>query len=282
MGVFLNFKLYSIIILSIIFSSSIMGQSEYKIFGHRGCRGLYPENTIIGFQKAIKMGVDGIEFDVVVNKNLQLVISHEPYIDTSYCISNLDQKHSLNIFEMELDEIKKIDCGSKYIDRFPNQIKKKEQKPTFEELEKKLENYKGDLLFEIKCHPDYLNKYFPDYPTYAKIIVDETKDSPLLKNIFFMSFDWRILNEIYKINSNSKYIFLSQKIDFKKELDFLTFKPFALGLNHKIISKSIIDSAHNQNQLVYAWTVNSVEIFKKLIEINADGIITDYPDKIKK
>ena len=45
-----------------------MGQSEYKIFGHRGCRGLYPENTIVGFQKAIQMGVDGIEFDIVLNK----------------------------------------------------------------------------------------------------------------------------------------------------------------------------------------------------------------------
>ena len=51
MSIFLNFKLYSIIILSIIFSSPIMGQSEYKIFGHRGCRGLYPENTIVGFSK---------------------------------------------------------------------------------------------------------------------------------------------------------------------------------------------------------------------------------------
>ena len=277
----MNVKLYSVIILSIIFSSTIMGQNEYKIFGHRGCRGLYPENTIIGFQKAIKMGVDGIEFDVVVNKNLQLIISHEPYIDTSYCISNLNQEHSLNIFEMSLDEIRKIDCGTKYIDRFPNQIKKKEQKPTFEELEKKIKDFKGDLLFEIKCNPDYVNKYFPDYKTYARTIVDETKDSPLLKNIIFMSFDWRILNELYKINSTSKYIFLSEKNNFIKDLDFLNFKPFALGLDYKIISKSIIDSAHDQNQLVYAWTVNSFEIFKKLIEINADGIITDYPDKIK-
>ena len=92
-----------------------MGQSEYKIFGHRGCRGLYPENTIVGFQKAIQMGVDGIEFDIVLNKNLQIIVSHEPYVDTSYCISNLNQDHSLNIFEMSLDEIKKIDCGSKYI-----------------------------------------------------------------------------------------------------------------------------------------------------------------------
>ncbi|MBH19601.1 MAG: hypothetical protein CL851_04155 [Crocinitomicaceae bacterium] len=282
MSILSKLKFCSIIIFSIKFSSSIMGQSEYKIFGHRGCRGLYPENTIVGFQKAIQMGVDGIEFDVVLNKNLQIIVSHEPYVDTSYCISNLNQDHSLNIFEMSLDEIKKIDCGSKYIDRFPNQIKKKEQKPTYKELEKKLENYNGDLLFEIKCHPDYVNKYFPDYSTYAKIIDDETKDSPLLKNIIFMSFDWKILNELYKINSGSKYIFLSEKNDFMKDLDFLTFKPFALGLNYKIISKSIIDSAHDQNQLVYAWTVNSVETFKKLIEINADGIITDYPDKIKK
>ena len=259
-----------------------MGQSEYKIFGHRGCRGLYPENTIVGFQKAIQMGVDGIEFDVVVNKNLQLVISHEPYIDTSYCISKLDKNHSLNIFEMELDEIKKIDCGSKYIDRFPNQIKIKEQKPTFKELEKKLENYEGDLLFEIKSHPDYVNKNFPDYPTYARTIIGETKNSPLLKNIIFMSFDWRILNELYKINTNLKYIFLSEKKDFTNDLNFLTFKPFALGLDYKIISKSTVDSAHDNNQLVYAWTVNSFEIFKNLIEINADGIITDYPDKIKK
>ena len=282
MNVFFNLKFCSLIIFSIILILPIMAQSEYKIIGHRGCRGLYPENTIEGFHKAIKMGVDGIEFDIVANKNLQLIISHEPYVDTSYCISNLNQEHSLNIFEMSLDEIKKIDCGSKYNDKFPGQIKKKEQKPTFKELEKKLKNYKGDLLFEIKCHPDYVNKNFPDYSNYARIIIDETKNSPLLKNIIFMSFDWRILNELYNLNSNSKYIFLSEKKDFTNDLNFLTFKPFALGLDYKIISKSTIDSAHDNNQLIYAWTVNSFEIFKNLIEINADGIITDYPDKIKK
>ena len=282
MRLFLNIKLYLVLTPSILLNSLMMGQSEYKIFGHRGCRGLYPENTIVGFQKAIQMGVDGIEFDIVVNKNLQLIVSHEPYIDTNYCIPNENQENSLNIFEMTLDEIKKIDCGSKYIERFPEQIKKKEEKPSFKELEKKLDNYKGDLLFEIKCHPDFINKNFPDYSTYAKIIFDETKDSPLLKNIIFMSFDWRILNELYKKNSISKYIFLSDKIQFKKELDLLTFKPFAIGLNYKIITKSIVKSAHKKNQLIYAWTVNNLDVFNKLVNINTDGIITDYPNKIKK
>jgi glycerophosphoryl diester phosphodiesterase len=282
MSLFFNLKFCLGIFISIIISSSIVGQSDFKIFGHRGCRGIYPENTIEGFQKAIQMGVDGIEFDVVINKSFQIIISHEPYIDTSYCISNLKEENSLNIFKMTLEEIKQIDCGTKYVDEFPDQIKKKEEKPTFRELEKSLKNYTGDLLFEIKCHPDYINKNFPDYSTYSKIIYDGTKNSSLYKNIIFMSFDWRILKELYDINPTSKYIFLSEKKDFQLEMDLLSFTPFGIGLNYKIITKSIINNAHNQNQLIYAWTVNSEKDYKKLIEIEVDGIITDYPNKIKK
>ena len=80
--------LISLILLPniILLHNLTMGQTNYKIYGHRGCRGLYPENTITGFEKAIELGVDGIEIDVVVNKDSQLIISHEPYIDTNYCI----------------------------------------------------------------------------------------------------------------------------------------------------------------------------------------------------
>ena len=52
-----------------------------EIFGHHGFSGVYPENTLIGFQKAIGLGVDGIELDIVVNKDLDLVISQEPYME---------------------------------------------------------------------------------------------------------------------------------------------------------------------------------------------------------
>ena len=138
MGVFQNLKLYSTLLLSLILSSSIIGQSDYKIFGHRGCRGIYPENTIEGFKKAISLGVDGIELDVVVNKNQELVISHESYIDTNYCLTTKIDEKNLNIFKMNLTEIQKIDCGSKFIKEFPNQLKIKEKKPTYKEFKKKL------------------------------------------------------------------------------------------------------------------------------------------------
>ena len=123
----LNYKLFTGILLSILSSLPVMGQSEYKIFGHRGCRGIYPENTIEGFKKAISLGVDGIELDIVVNKNKELIISHESYIDTNYCLTgNLGDK-KLNIYKMNITEIQEIDCGSKLVKGFPNQIKVKEK-----------------------------------------------------------------------------------------------------------------------------------------------------------
>ena len=113
-----------------------MGQSEYKIFGHRGCRGIYPENTIEGFKKAIAFGVDGIELDVVVNKNQELVISHESYIDTNYCLTNKIDTESLNIYKMNISEIQDIDCGSKFVKEFPNQLKVKKKNQLIKNLKK--------------------------------------------------------------------------------------------------------------------------------------------------
>ena len=282
MHVFLRFKLYSGILFSILTSSPIMGQSEYKIFGHRGCRGIYPENTIEGFKKAIEFGVDGIELDVVVNKNQELVISHESYIDTSYCLTNKIDNESLNIYKMNISEIQDIDCGSKFVKEFPNQLKVKEKKPTYKEFKKELIDYQGDILFEIKCDYDLVNEYFPDYEKYAKIIFEETRFSRHFDNIYFMSFDYRILNELFKIMPNSKYIYLSSNKEFEKQMKLLNFEPFGVGIDFNIISQKIIDLVHNKKQVIYGWTINDEENSKSLTSMGLDGVITDYPNIIKK
>ena len=282
MGVFQNIKLYSLILLSLLLSSLIMGQGEYKIFGHRGCRGIYPENTIEGFKKAISFGVDGIELDVVVNKNQELVISHESYIDTNYCLTNKLDNESLNIYKMNNAEIKKIDCGSKFVKEFPNQLKVKERKPTFKEFKKALNEYNGDILFEIKCEYNLVNEYFPEYENYAKIIFKETRYSKHLDKIYFMSFNYKILNELFKIMPNSKYIYLSSNKEFEKEMKLLNFEPFGVGLNYNIINQKTIDFVHNKKQVIYGWTINDEENSKSLTSMGLDGVITDYPNIIKK
>ena len=108
-----------------------ISQQQTKFIGHRGCRGTYPENTIEGFKKAIAYGADGIEWDIIVNKNNEIIISHEPYIDTTYCqpVNKGIGLTKQNLYEMSTDEIRLIDCGSKYYEKFPNQEKVIESKP---------------------------------------------------------------------------------------------------------------------------------------------------------
>ena len=282
MGTFLNLKLYFIITLFLLLSLAVMGQNEYKIFGHRGCRGIYPENTIKGFKKAILLGVDGIELDVVVNKNQELIISHEPYIDTNYCLTSKVNEESLNIYKMNVSEMQEIDCGSKFIKKFPNQLKVKERKPTYKEFKEELIDYQGDILFEIKCNYKLVNEYFPDYENYAKIIFEETRYNKHLEKIYFMSFDFRIINELFKIMPNSKYIYLSSNKEFRQEMKLLNFEPFGVGLDYNIINQEIIDFVHNKKQVIFGWTINDEENSKTLTRMGLDGVITDYPNIIKK
>ena len=96
-----------------------------------------------------------------------------------------------------------------------------------------------------------------------------------------MSFDFRILNELYKIMPSSKFIFLSSDEDFRKELKLMTFKPFGVGLEYKIIKQEIINFIHSKKQAIYAWTINDKANSKNLITMGIDGVITDYPNIIK-
>ena len=142
----------NLILILFLMVSNIIAQQSAQYIGHRGCRGVYPENTIEGLKKAIQYGADGIEWDVVINKDDEIIISHEPYIDTTYCQlkNGVDDPKKSNIYKMSTDEIKAFDCGSKFYTRFPNQQKIIETKPTLKEAEKALiKKYKAnkEILF---------------------------------------------------------------------------------------------------------------------------------------
>ncbi|HSZ26331.1 MAG TPA: glycerophosphodiester phosphodiesterase family protein, partial [Cytophagaceae bacterium] len=97
--------------------------------GHRGCRGIYPENTLEGFRRAIDLGINSLELDVVVSKDRQLVVSHEPYMNPEICLKpdgseiTPSEEKQYNLYTMTYEEIKKFDCGLKIHPRFPNQKK---------------------------------------------------------------------------------------------------------------------------------------------------------------
>ena len=91
-------------------------EKEFDLQGHRGHRGLYPENSVIGFLNSLSVGVNTIELDVVISKDKQVVVSHEPWISKNICIDQngnriINDKENFNIYSMDYSEIKKFDCG---------------------------------------------------------------------------------------------------------------------------------------------------------------------------
>jgi glycerophosphoryl diester phosphodiesterase len=152
---------FSFLIFAVLTHLIVSSQEDsVSYFGHRGCRGLYPENTIIGFKKAIALGVDGIEWDVVVNKDKQLVISHDQFFEKEFCLmpdgSEISDEKATNIYQMTQDQIEQYDCGTKVHKRFLEQQKIKETKPLLKTVFDSIDFSKTTILFEIKSESDQI------------------------------------------------------------------------------------------------------------------------------
>ncbi|CAG5078875.1 glycerophosphodiester phosphodiesterase family protein [Parvicella tangerina] len=262
---------------------------EVQIFGHRGCRGLYPENSLEGFKHAIDLGVDGIEWDVVVSGDKQLIISHEPYVHGDYClgkngesITTSDGKN-INFYELKTSEIQQFDCGSKNYPKYPDQQKVKTYKPTVQETFKQLPLKGTTILFEIKSETADYGKYQPQPKEYAEIIVDEIANFEYRENIVFMSFDPNLLEALHKLLPDFRYVYLTYKpfTSVKHFLKDISFVPFALGMYHATISKRDIKLLADEGVKTFAWTVNKEKQAQRLKRAGVDGIITDYPNLIK-
>ena len=256
--------------------------TKTPIYGHRGCRGNFPENTIIAFQEALKMGADGIELDVVVNVDKQLVVSHEPYFKKEFCLTPngkpVGDEKAFNMFKMTQSEIIKFDCGSIGNPKFPEQQKMPAYKPLLSDFFKEVELKDKVLLFEIKSVKEEYGISQPHPKEFINLILGETKDFKMQENLIFMCFDPEILEELHRRNVPNKMVYLTYKPKSAKQLlKEISFKPFALGMFYATASKAAINYAHNQDVKVFTWTVNEAKTGKKLIKRGVDGLITDYP-----
>lgn len=263
-------------------------ESKPLIFGHRGCRGIMPENTIASFNKALEFNIDGIEWDVVVNKDKQLVISHEEFMDKNYCLDPngepIKNEKSHSIYHLSQKEIEAYDCGTKEYSKFPEQEHFKTYKPLVQEAFEKID-FKGKIiLFEIKSEERLYGKEQPFPEEYVEIILKEVEHFKYNEQVIFMSFDPAILELLNVKAPEYKLVYLHESLGLSgnKMLKQLTFKPYALGIYSKFITKKTVEKAHYKNVKIFAWTVNKEKEFNRLLETKLDGIITDFPNKFEK
>lgn len=264
-----------------------------KIIGHRGCRGLYPENTLISFIEAIKMGVHAIELDVVVSGDGKIVVSHEPFMSQTTCLKpdgqalTEEEDKVYNLYEMTYDEIKTFDCGLKTHPKFPNQKSIAAHKPLLSETIEACDAFAASIkssveyIIEIKSNAAYYGELYPNPKDYVNAIVNTLDDYQIYDRIVLKSFDVAVLNEFKKRRPQQKVsLLINREESIKDKLQELKFTPEILGTYFELLDKDIVTHYKSKGFKIYPWTINELADIQRIMSYGVDGIITDYPNRV--
>jgi glycerophosphoryl diester phosphodiesterase len=289
----------------------ILSKPNYiKIYGHRGARGVLPENTLESFKYLFENNIHAYETDILISKDFIPVITHDFRLDPSYTKDindNWIEDENIKIIDLTYDQILQFDVGtlnklSKYGRKFINQKSLQNQKiPKLSELLKLTsDNIVEDLLINLEIKSTPIEKNLtPEPDEMVKIIIDEVSRSNLEDRIIYSSFDWRVLREIKERDSKIPRAYLTSGARGKiyDKSPWLDFTPLHNGVelpelikalggsawhpNYKDVNKEIVQTSHDKGLPVNVWTVNRESDMLRMIDYGVDGIMTDYPLKLK-
>lgn len=232
-----------------------------KIFAHRGFSGKYPENTMLAFEKAVEIGVDGIELDVHLTKDNELVIIHDEDIKRTCDGEGL-------VKDMTLEELRKFDASATFRGVYgvcPI--------PTLREYFELVKD--TDIITNIE-----LKTGVYEYPTIEKRTVELIKEFGLEDRIIFSSFNHFTVKRCEEIAPEIKRGFLTGDwlYDFGKytaERNVQCCHPW-----HITLSQAVVDEMHAAGREINTWTVNEYEDIERLAAMGVDSLIGNFPDRM--
>ncbi len=263
--------------------------------GHRGARGLMPENSIPSFLKALEYPIQTLELDVVISKDSQVVVSHEPWLSSTICSTPEgkpvieSEEDNLVIFKMAYADIAQYDCGKRGHKDFPDQVPTPVVKPVLANVVAAVKDYckmnNREVPFfniEIKSRPDWDNNKTPEPVLFAQLLIDQIKALEIEEKTCIQSFDPRSLQAVRKIDNSITTAYLIANLKgLDKNLRELGYQPEIYSPNSRLVSGKMVKKAHDIGMKVIPWTVNDLAAMRRLKKMGVDGIITDHPNLIK-
>ena len=290
-------KLYTALAMLLLACSSqknnMSTPPEFDSQGHRGARGLLPENTIPSMLKAIDLGVTTVELDVVISKDMQVVVSHDVYfhenITTTPEGAHLTKQEAQTrlLFEMDYDSIRKYDVGLKPHPDFPRQVKIAVHKPLLSELLQKTEAYAREknrriaYNIEIKSNPVNDGRKHPHVTRFADLVLDVVKAAGVMDRLTIQSFDMRAIQAVHHRYPHLTTALLVEGNDrrsLEEQLTALGYVPKVYSPHYSLVNPALVKACRERNMKLIPWTVNTLEQMKKLKDMGVNGIISDYPD----
>ena len=288
----------------------------FDMQSHRGGRGLLPENTLAAFENAIRMGTTTIELDIAITSDGIPVVSHDPALNPAYTRDANGQwltRHEPLIKNMTLAEVQTYDIGRlnpshPYGREFPEQQPRDGQRiPTLAALFK-LVNDMGanDLHFDIetKINPHHPNNTLAP-EAFVKTLLKVIREAGMTRRVMVQSFDWRTLELLHTLEPDIRTMYLTvEGTDFNTVRDsawtaghsiqqFKGSVPHmvrasagkAQGIiwapNFKNLTPELTKTAQSLALQVIPWTINDKPQMQRMLGFGVDGIISDYPDRLR-
>lgn len=269
-------------------------QNPFDTQGHRGSRGLMPENTFPAMRTALDLAVRTLEMDVVITGDRKVVVSHEPWMGHEIASwpdgrpVTKEEEKSLNIYQMTYEEVSKFDVGMKPHPRFPQQQKLKVSKPLLSDLLDSIQQYmltsRRPLPYfniETKSQPAGDGIFHPAPEEFVELLMNVIREKEITDRVIIQSFDFRTLQYLHEKYPSIKTAMLIEPLDPKnldQHLQSLGFTPTIYSPAHERVTEELVKSCHEKGMQIIPWTVNTKERIDALKKMGVDGIISDYPN----
>lgn len=281
-----------LVLLAVGFFCQTLSAQTFDKQGNRGARGVMPENTIGGILRSLDLGVTTIGMNVVISKDNQVVLSHEPYFNNEISLTpagkaiSLKEERSFNMYKMDYEEIKKFDVGSKVHKRFPGQQKFKAYKPLLSEVIDSVEAYvklhklpKPNYGIEIKTVRKGDLEFHPEPAEFSQLVMNVVEAKKITKRTIIQAFDIRSLQYVHeKYPKVRTALMIDEKEDFENNIKDLGFIPTVYSPYAVLVGKGLVDRCHAAGIKIIPWTVNSLKEMEYMVGLGVDGIITDFPN----
>ena len=281
----------------------------FDLEAHRGGRGLRPENTLASFGKALQLGVSTLELDTGVTKDGIVVVSHERRISALECGGDPTNKHiGKLVHELTYAQIRTLDCGRRGVD---DSLKATQEQvpgtrmPKLSQVFALAARYGAkDVQFNIETKLDPTapgETVGPD--AFARKVIAEIKKAHVTRRALLQSFDWRTLKVARSVAPSLRTVALAQPSNvfpgskWTAGYRITSAKPFDDGSVALVVARQLkadvlspvatattarlIKSSHNVGLPVIPWTVNEKPDMARLIDAGVDGLISDYPDRLR-
>ena len=270
--------------------------SNYPYFmkeGHRGTRGLMPENTIPAMKKGLEMGARFIEVDVYTSKDGQVIITHDNAVNADHTLDPQGKEMtkaeaSKFIFhQMNYEDIRKFDVGSMVYKPYPRQQKMKVSIPTLSDLIDSVEAFtkqssmhRAIYNIELKNDPAFDGKFNATPSELIEATMKVVNSKKIGNRFYIQSFDFRPLQYVRKNYPKVTVGFLTSdaKTSFEDNIEKLGFVPDIYSPTFSLVTPELVSKVHAKKSKLVPWTVNTKEDMQRMILLDVDGIITDYPD----